>query len=119
MQPRGKLVRHGSARGAAVAILFAAISAAHACADESEHEEQAFLQERCGKCHGMPRASSFPSSEWPTVVRWMSDVARNARDVAYEEAELARITDYYVAHSPEALPLLSPDPARERTWIRY
>jgi hypothetical protein len=43
----------------------------------------------------------------------MNDVLQNTGGVGYEATELARVTDYYVAHSLEALLPLPPDPARQ------
>jgi hypothetical protein len=43
----------------------------------------------------------------------MNSVLRSTGGVGYEAAELARIADYYAAHSLETLPPLPPDPERE------
>jgi hypothetical protein len=48
------------------------------------------VRKRCGAWHGMPRASSFPAGEWPTVIQWMNDVLRSTGGVGYEADELAR-----------------------------
>jgi hypothetical protein len=101
-----------SAPHKAISILAAAVAAFAGCAESPDAIERQFVEQRCSGCHGLPSADSFPSAEWPTVVDWMNDVMQRTGEASYEAADLARITDYYTAHSPKQLPALPPDPAR-------
>ena len=93
--------------------LAAAVLAAAGCAELPRDSETAYAQQQCGTCHAMPRASSFPKSEWPHVIQWMNGVLERTGGVPLEARVLTRVTDYYTARSPLTLPKGPPDPPRK------
>ena len=93
--------------------LMAALLAIVGCTESRVDPEDQFVQEQCGTCHAVPRASSFPTSEWPRVIQWMNTVVERTGGVPFEASVLTRVTDYYTARSPQTLPKNPADPPRQ------
>ena len=107
----------GALRMAAVAFAAACLGSTLGCGSEPEVSDEVFVQNQCGTCHAVPVASSFPKAAWPTVVRWMSGVLAELGLPEYDEAAIARVSDYYSARAPTELPVLPAEPSN--TPVRF
>lgn len=63
------------------------------------------VSQKCGFCHAIPPPDALQRKDWPDAIRRMEPFIKKA-DYSISEVEIAAITEYYLTHSPESLPLL-------------
>ncbi len=73
-----------------------------------ETDIPALVQQKCGACHRTPRPGAVARDGWPAILKTMFDwTLEKPLPLTQREADL--ITDFYLRHSPEALPDIPDD----------
>jgi hypothetical protein len=73
--------------------------------------DEALVQSRCGNCHLPVNPAILAKEDWGRTMYYMQWLIPYKAGYSIPEREMDRIHSYYVRNSPEALPLLPPDPS--------
>lgn len=76
-------------------------------------EVRPLVRSYCGSCHAAPPPDALPRRSWSSIVRTMVEIAqtRNGR-AGLSRQQMLDITAFYLATSPEELPMLPHDPGQ-------
>ena len=69
-----------------------------------------FIRKKCGSCHPNSHPSMLSATDWPRVIEHMTKMSLEKFGVKITPEETREILKYYLAHCPDSVDRLPPDP---------